>query len=51
MCWHFPSFLSAEIAQVVEIIPCGRQGPVYHILLIPLMTWRQKEPGHQQLWC
>ena len=26
---HLLSFLSTEMAQVLEIFPCGRQGPVY----------------------
>ena len=40
------------MAQLVEILLCGRQGPMNSTLLIPwlLMTWRRKEPGHQQPW-
>ena len=39
--------------QVVEIVPRKRQGSVCPTSSIPwlLMTWWQKEPGHQQLWC
>ena len=45
-------FLSNEMAQVVEIFCCWKQGPVDHAKLIPclLMAWRCKEPGHQQPW-
>ena len=28
-CLHFLSFLNSQTAQVVEILPCERQGPVY----------------------
>ena len=28
---HFLSFLNIEVAQVVEIHPHGKQGPVYHM--------------------
>ena len=38
--------------QVVEILGCGRQGPVYTAYSIPwlLMAWPCKVPGHQQQW-
>ena len=47
---HFVSLLNIEMAQVIEIFPCERQGPVYPAKSISwlLMTWRRKEPGHHQ---
>ena len=51
---HLPflSYLRTEMAQVIKILPCGRQGSVYNTCSIPwlLMAWQHKEPGHQQLW-
>ena len=49
---HFLSFLTIEMMQLFEILPHERQGPVYSTYSIAwlLMTWRRKEPGHQQLW-
>ena len=46
------SFLTTEMTQVFEILPHKRQAPVYSTYSIEwlLMTWRRKEPGHQQLW-
>ena len=40
------------MTQVIEILPCGRQGPNYITLSISLllMSWWRKEPGHQQPW-
>ena len=52
ICLHCVSFLNTdtEIAQVAEILPCGRQGPFYPAKSIPwlLMTGRYKEPRHQK---
>ena len=47
---HFQSLLSTELTQVVKIFTCGRQESIYLPYSIPwlLMTWRRKEPGHQQ---
>ena len=38
---HFLSFLDTKMAQVTEILPCVRQGPVYPTYKIQwlLMTW------------
>ena len=49
---HFTSLLKNEMMQIVEILPHGRQGLVYLTRSIPwmLITWRGKEPGHQQPW-
>ena len=48
----FLSFLNSDMAQVVEILPCERQGPGYPIYSITwlLMSWQRKEPGQQQPW-
>ena len=50
---HFMSYLHANTTQVVEISPRARQGPAYSTKSISwlLMSWRRKEPGHQQPWC
>ena len=47
---HFMSYLHANTTQVVEISPRARQGPAYSTKSISwlLMSWRRKEPGHQQ---
>ena len=47
---HFISFLHIDMTQVVEIISHIR--PTYPTSAIPwlLMSWRRKEPGHQQPW-
>ena len=37
------------MAQVVEILPHGRQGLVYPSQSM-LMIWQHQEPGHQQQW-
>ena len=39
-------------AQVVEILPHGRQGPIYPTFSITwlLMTSQQKKPGHPHSW-
>ena len=49
---HFMSFLHTNKTQVVEIPPQVRQGPSYSTQSISwlLMSWRRKEPGHQQPW-
>ena len=49
---HFMSFFHTNETQVVEIPPRVRQGPAYSTLSISwlLMSWRRKEPGHQQPW-
>ena len=49
---HFISFLHIDVTQVVEILPQIRQGPTHSTLSISwlLVSWRRKEPGHQQLW-
>ena len=49
---HFMSFLHTNKTQVVEIPPRVRHGPAYStwsISWLP-MSWRRKEPGHQQPW-
>ena len=45
--WHFCLLFSRKSHVVVE-----RQGLVYatYSITFLLMTWRRKEPGHQQLW-
>ena len=49
---QFVSLIYIGIAQVLEILPCRRQGLVHPTKSIPwlLMSWRRKEPGHQQPW-
>ena len=49
---HFASFLHINMAQVVEILPQIRQEPTYSTWSVSwlLMSWRRKEPGHQQPW-
>ena len=49
---HFMSFLHVNNTYVVEIPPGVRQGPAYSTISISwlLMSWRRKEPGHQQPW-
>ena len=49
---HFVSFLHITTTQVVEILPQIRQEPTYSTWSISwlLMSWRRKEPGHQQPW-
>ena len=50
---YFLSFLKTEMAQVVEILLHGRQGPVHPSWFTAwlLVTWQYKEPGHQQPGC
>ena len=49
---HFVLFLHIDATQVVEILPQIRQEPTYSTWSISwlLMSWRRKEPGHQQSW-
>ena len=49
---HFVSFLPIDTTLVVEILPQIRQEPIYFTEWISwlLMSWRRKEPGHQQPW-
>ena len=37
---------------IFEILPRGRQGPIYSAPSISwlLVTWRRKDPGHQESW-
>ena len=50
--FHFVSFLRIDMTQVLKILPQVREGPIYSVYSISwlLMTWRRKEPGHQQPW-
>ena len=52
MYLHFMSFLHTDRTQVVEIPPRVGQGSAYYTLSLSwmLMSWRHKEPGHQQPW-
>ena len=49
---HFMSILPIDFTQVLKILPRIREGPTYSTESIPwlLMSWRRKEPGHQQPW-
>ena len=49
---HFMSFLHTNKTQVVEIPPRVKPGPAYFTQSISwlLISWRRKEPGHQQTW-
>ena len=49
---HFMSFLHIDLTQVLKIPPQVRPGPIYSTQSISwlLMSWRRKEPGHQQPW-
>ena len=49
---HFVLFLHIDTTQVVEILPQIRQEPTYSTWSVSwlLMSWRCKEPGHQQPW-
>ena len=40
------------MAWVIEILPCGKQGPIKTACSISwlLMAWQGQEPGHQQPW-
>ena len=50
MYLHFMSFLHIDLTQVLKILPQVR--PTHSILSMSwlLMSWRRKEPGHQQPW-
>ena len=49
---HFASFLQIYTGQVVEILPQIRREPTYstYSISLLLMSWRHKEPWHQQPW-
>ena len=49
---HFMSFLHTNKIQVAEIPTGVRRRPAYSTqsILWLLMSWRRKEPGHQQPW-
>ena len=49
---HFMSLLHIDMTQVVGILPQVRQWLTYSTKSISweLMSWRRKEPGHQQPW-
>ena len=49
---HFMSLLHIDVTQVLEILPQVRPVPIYSTQSISLllMSWRRKEPGHQQPW-
>ena len=49
---HFMSLLHIDMTQVRKILPQVRPGPTYSTQSVswPLMSWRRKEPGHQQPW-
>ena len=49
---HFMSLLHIDMTQVLKILPQVRPGPTYSTKSISwlLMSWRRKEPGHQQPW-
>ena len=47
---QWPCVLFTVIVQVVEIVPQGKQAPVYYAVTWPMMCWICKEPEHQQAW-
>ena len=49
---HFMSLLHSDMTHVLNILPRVRPGPTYSQWSISwlLMSWRRKEPGHQQPW-
>ena len=49
---HFMSILHIDITQAIEILPQARQELIYSTKSISwvMMSWRCKEPGHQQPW-
>ena len=50
---HFMSLLHIDKTRVLKILPQVRQGPAYstyHSISWLPMSWRRKEPGHQQPW-
>ena len=52
MYLRFLSFPNTDMTQTGEMFPLGRQRPGCPTESIPwlLMSWRRKEPGHQQPW-
>ena len=46
MHWSYcsPALSHQYIAQVIEVISCGKQGPMHP-------TWQPRIPGNQQPWC
>ena len=52
ICYLFLSFPTADMMQVVIILPRRRHIPIYPIKSIPwpLMPWWHMSPGHQQPW-
>ena len=52
MYLHFMSLLHIDMTQVLKILPQVRPVPTYSTQSISLllMSWRCKEPGHQQPW-
>ena len=49
---HFMSLLHIDMTQVPKILSQVRPGPTYSTesMSFLLMSWRRKEPGHQQPW-
>ena len=49
---HFMSLLHIDMTQVFKLLPQVRPGLEYSTQSISwlLMSWRRKEPGHQQPW-
>ena len=49
---YFMSILHIDMAQVLKILPRVRPVPTYSTQSISLLllSWRRKEPGHQQEW-
>ena len=47
---HFVSFIHIGMTQILKILPQVRGWPIYSKYSISwlLMSWRRKEPGHQQ---
>ena len=52
MYLHFMSLRHIDMTQVLKILPHVRPRPTYATWSISwlLMSWRRKEPGHQQPW-
>ena len=52
MYLHFMSLLHIDMTQAPKILSQVRPGPTYstHSISLLLMSWRRKEPGHQQPW-
>ena len=49
---HFMAYLHIDMTQVLKILPQVRPGLTYSAWSTSwlLMSWRRKEPGHQQPW-